>query len=171
MHSAPAVTVTGDDGGRWRRAVHLSCLGVAAVALAWTALALHHGQAGLATLLYAAATLAGTTLAWRSVAAPPASLHWDGAQWWWAASTARPQPEQMAGQIQVSVDAGRWLLLRFTATSARRSPWRLRPTRWLAVAAAEQPGAWHALRCAVYSSQRTQRAEPGTTAMGGTPAP
>ena len=107
--------------------------------MAWLALSLVVGCVGLGVSL------------WR---VRPATLRFDGSTWLlWHFDRERGEP--VVGDLQVSVDLGAWLLLRFIPTA---KPSGARAT-WLPV----QPGAsksqWHALRCAIYSSHPSARDE------------
>jgi hypothetical protein len=62
-------------------------------------------------------------------------LRWDGQTW---------SADETRGRLQLMLDLGPALLLRFQAESGA-------PSRWVAVTAFEAAGAWHALRAAVYS--------------------
>jgi hypothetical protein len=172
MHSAPSVTVTADNNGRWRQARRSLCLGVAAVALAWMVQRAWYGLGGWAALACGTFSLAMLLLAWREVHRPPSRLHWDGLQWWWSPSITGPNPvDGLPGQIQVCIDTGGWMLLRFSPSSAASPFWRPTDGHWLTLAATDQPARWHGLRCAVYSSRRMSRTQPDAPTATLTPHP
>jgi len=85
---------------------------------------------------------------------PAVSLRWDGQQWWLArlARSARvssaAQVDAIAGDVDVALDFGGWILLRFRPASPGR---REGAIRWLPVQRRGLEAHWHALRCAVYS--------------------
>lgn len=77
----------------------------------------------------------------------PFSLRWDGQAWHLGPPASRGN-EPAVGELQVAIDLGGWLLLRWRPLpdrSARASP------RWLPVQRRGLEPHWHALRCAVYS--------------------
>ena len=84
-----------------------------------------------------AAALAAA-LAWRCLPRRLLALEWDGQRW---------TVEGAEGPVEVTMDLGRWLLLR------QRLPGRRRP-RWLAVSAREAGPAMHGLRAALYAPPR-----------------
>lgn len=156
MHAALAWAVTVETGAHWLRA--LAALSAAAVAstLAW---AFQHGNAvagwvPLATALFAGMLCrrAGQREAW--------ILRWDGERWSLASARAAPAGSQdhgsLLGRLQVAMDLGPWLLLRFDAESAAGAS---RRRVWLPL---QQGGArglgtadWHRLRCTVYQARAT----------------
>jgi hypothetical protein len=75
-----------------------------------------------------------------------ARLRWDGGDWHLARS-APPAMAEQAGTMAVALDGGSWMLLRFRARAATERP----RITWLALSRHDLGGAWHALRCAVYS--------------------
>ena len=77
-------------------------------------------------------------------------LRWDGALWHLAdaAPEVAPGPGRaQPGTMAIALDGGTWMLLRFRAADAAGRP----RVRWLAPSRGDLGGAWHALRCAVYS--------------------
>ena len=86
----------------------------------------------------------------------PRRLRWDGERWWVIDSRG----EQEGAQVQVRLDAQRWMLLWLVhpvMSGAQR--WMLlwflpvgssRGT-WLWAQASVDPQRWHLLRCALYS--------------------
>jgi len=76
-----------------------------------------------------AATALATLLGWRLTQPRPALLNWDGQRW-----SVDGEP----GEVDVMLDFGRWMLLRFRPARGA--------VRWLPVPAAAQP-----LRAALYA--------------------
>jgi hypothetical protein len=78
---------------------------------------------------------AGMLAAWRLQRAhSPSDLNWNGSQWQW---------QELAGDVQVALDLGAWMLLRFDPVRGRR--------RWIAASRASAVGPWAALRAALYA--------------------
>jgi hypothetical protein len=80
--------------------------------------------------------------AWRLA---PTSLRWDGQLWHIGLQDATGQ-EPLPGSVDVTVDLGAWILLRFKAEGARRG-------HWLPVQRRGHELAWHALRATVYCAR------------------
>lgn len=73
-------------------------------------------------------------------------LHWDGELW--QLTEAAPGDEVgYPGALDVALDGGHWMLLRFRATESRPG----RGVQWLALSRRDLGSEWQALRCAVYS--------------------
>ena len=83
----------------------------------------------------------------------PRRLRWDGERWWVIDSRG----EQEGAQVQVRLDAQRWMLLWFRPVGSSRGT-------WLWAQASVDPQRWHLLRCALYlpqsSADATLRHEP-----------
>ena len=143
MRSAPATQVVlGADRG-WRLAVALCCAWAAAALVAWLCL-LVDAPAWPTALAAGLAALVAAALSSAYLPAPAGTLAWDGAEWHWQGRN---------GELEVVIDLGPWVLLRFAA--AGRS--RMRAAH-LPVSHAGDRAAWHGLRTAVYS----RRPEPRT---------
>ena len=140
MRAAPAVRITAVPSPASRRLV-APLASSAGVALSWWA----GGWLGW-SLPAAAAVTAGVALfAWIGAGAAlprrPVTLDWSGRQW----TLLSPPAAAEDGEIDVAMDFGPWLLLRFrTVRAPRRS-------RWIALQRAGLEPHWHALRCALYS--------------------
>ena len=152
----PPTTSTGlllNAFGVWRAAVAgLAGAGIV-VLLTWLATRSEPvPMSGLAA--WAGAMLAIPALAATLVRVPAVTLRWDGQQWWLARlarssrAAAAAQIDAVAGEIDVALDFGGWMLLRFRPISV--AP-RARISRWLPVQRHGLEAHWHALRCAVYS--------------------
>ena len=149
MRASPAFQVVIDRFGVWRVAVLAAALAGAIVILAWLVssqpLLSASGRwsaavASLVLLLFAAS----------AVRVAPVSLRWDGRLWHLGPpESAGHEPD--SGALQVALDFGPWMLLRFEpAESTGRSG-----SIWLPAQRRGLESRWHALRCAVYS-QRPQ---------------
>ena len=139
MRPAPPVSVQATGSGLWR-GLHglLGSLAAAALA-AWAGAWWWPESAGpqmwpwLAAV--ASALVAGAVLGWRGAAEPPRTLTWSGQRW---------EADGVAGELDVMMDLGRWLLLRLRPSDGSAA-------RWLPLCARRSDGAWHPLRAAVYS--------------------
>ncbi|MBQ1767268.1 MAG: hypothetical protein IIZ92_30805 [Aquincola sp.] len=143
MRSAPATQVVlGADRG-WRVAVALCCASAAAALAAW--ICLLGGTLAWPTALAAGlAALVAAALSSAYLPAPAGTLAWDGAEWQWQGRN---------GELEVVIDLGPWMLLRFAAAGRSRTR-----AAHLPVSHAGNRAAWHGLRTAVYS----RRPEPRT---------
>ncbi len=145
MQAAPAVQVSVQRFGAWNR--FLIVLGVAATVAcsAWFMarsddLPVWSGGLVVAALLIA---LCGAGL---SVRRHPVTLRWD-TQRWYLTEMNDGSAETGPAQVRVTIDAGAWLLLKFTP-DGRSNPLSV---RWVPVQRRAIEAQWHALRCAVYS--------------------
>jgi fatty acid desaturase len=133
VHAAPPVRVT---LGRSRGWVALAAV-VAGAALAnlITWLLLHAGWPGVTWFmpLVALGAAAAATWAWRNQV--PACLEWDGTRWQWAGRE---------GDLTVTIDLNRWMLLCFVASYES-------PRCWIAASRSASEGSWPAMRAALYS--------------------
>ena len=156
MRAAPAVSVLCHRAGAWRWLQALTPGLASAAVLAWVAG--HLQQPGVASpWLVLAVSLLVTSLAWRQARQEPVRLSWDGQTW--AADGA-------AGQLELKIDLGRWLLLCMHRRGADSG------AVWIAVSAAEAGPSLHALRAALYARVPQPRLgkrprEPGDTAAAG----
>jgi len=138
MRASPALRCVLSRFGVWRAAIAALAGAGVAVLLVWL-LARSEPPPLLGLVAWVVATLAVPALAASLMRMPPITLRWDGQQWW---------VEANAGEIDVALDLGGWMLLRFRPISAaghKRSP------QWLPVQRQGLEAHWHALRCAVYS--------------------
>ena len=150
MRAAPAFQVSLRRFGVWRVAVVALAAVAAAVLTAW----LMTGEApiGMAGGLGAAAALAAILALTASLLRmPPCDLRWDGLVW----TLGRQGGEASPGALQVAVDLGGWMLLRFMPAASARAV-------WLPVQRLGLESQWHALRCSVYAPQPV----PGEEATG-----
>lgn len=131
MHAAPPVRVSLGRSAGWVFFVGL-CSGFAAASIAAWVLLRNEAPVAFALLLgFVAALIA----AWRMQHShAPADLMWDGSQWQW---------QGIAGDAQVALDLGPWMLLRFDPLAGRRC--------WIAASRASAAGPWVALRAALYA--------------------
>ena len=144
MRASPPIEVVLNRFGWWRGAVIVLALAAVSVLVAWivssrelqpTAVILAAGLAGLA-FVGGALSIAGVQ---------PARLRWDGRSWQMNGADAAHEPH--AGSLQVAIDLGIWMLLRFVADA----PHEGRRVVWLPVQRRGLEAQWHALRCAVHS--------------------
>ncbi len=143
--------------GYWRAAVAVLLM---ASTGSMAAFALAHGESaplawrigGLVASLMI--VLAGTRL----LSCQPMSLRWDSQRWHLGPESTTGE-EPFAGSVDVCLDFGAWMLLRFehdvTFGRARFS--------WLPVQRRGLEAHWHALRCAVYSSRPAHGPDGGQT--------
>jgi hypothetical protein len=158
MRGSPACEVTLGVSVLWRAAVAFVTATALAALLAWVLLS----PPGLETGIRAAAALGGVGIVaigaslWRL---PTGTLRWDGACWSFAAASA-PAAPPVAGDLDVALDLGAFMLLRLrTGGAAGR-----RRTRWLAAEQRALARQWQPLRCAAYSPR------PGSAAVADSPA-
>ena len=134
MRASPACQVSLQRFGAWRLAVCSLAMAGAAAMAAWLFGRGSPVSIGL-MMLVAAATLTMLILAASLWRVPAQSLRWDGRAW---------QLDAAPGELNVAIDLGPWLLLRFTPDADGRM-------RWLPVQRRGLEAQWHALRCAVYA--------------------
>src|SRR5436190_14220848 len=166
MRASPPFQFVLNRFGVWRCGVGaLAALALAAL-LAWLETRIESpppfALAAWAGALFGVALLGGSL-----VLRPPAAavLRWDGRQWWLARvapgrSAAAEVDDATPGDIEVALDLGGWMLLRFRPQSPLPSKPRFRlrspafahaRSTWLPVQRLGLEAHWHALRCAVYS--------------------
>jgi hypothetical protein len=142
MHATPDFRISVRHFGVWR--VGSAVMGVAAtaVACAWAALSLEGAGAWLATAIACVGLVVTLALA-RPVAA--FSLRWDTQAWHLGPESSRGH-EPRAGRIQVALDLGAWMLLRFSTGSSRS-------VVWLPVQCHGHEADWQALRRTVHGAR------------------
>lgn len=136
MQSAPAVSFACDDGGVWR-AVSATLYGASVAAMLSWALGWMLPDHVFAPLWALGPGLAVAAAVWRLDRRCPTRLTWDTQRW----HLHRVGVEPRTGQVNVSMDFGRWVLLRFRPDAGR-------DTTWLAVGS----GAGPAARAALYGA-------------------
>ena len=142
MRAAPPVDVPVSAAGVERTASAL-LYAAAAAAAALGAQSLLERPIGLPALIALAvcAAVSGWYL-WR----PPAGrLRWDGRAWSLVQASGQVRA---VGQLQLQVDLGRWVLLRWRGEGEPR-------TTWASLRAADAGAAWHGLRVALAAHSRT----------------
>ena len=145
MRGSPPCEVTVARFGVWRTAVGLVAAAALLTLAAWL-LTSPLGAAAWACAGVAAAALATLVMAaslWRVAAV---TLRWDGLEWS-VAPAFGSSPGSAPGALDVAVDLGAFLLLRFIP-AGRTGP---AAVRWIPVGRAGLEHEWHAFRCAVYS--------------------
>ena len=144
MRASPPIEVVLNRFGWWRGAVIGLALATGAVLATW--IVSSRDLQPIAVIL--AAAVAGFALAagGLSVARMRSTrLRWDGR--FWQVSGADGVREPLVGNLQVAVDLGAWMLLRFVAEAPREG----RRVVWLPAQRRGLEAQWHALRCAVYA--------------------
>ncbi|MEO7007629.1 MAG: hypothetical protein ABI156_00645 [Caldimonas sp.] len=130
--------------GWWRGALFGLALAAIVVLAAWarTSIDVHAdamiAAAGLAGLVCVAGVLSAAVVR-------PARLRWDGRTWQLGSVDTALEPRP--GSLQVQIDLGAWMLLRFAANDAGPR----RRVVWLPVQRRGLEAQWHALRCAVHA--------------------
>jgi hypothetical protein len=152
MRAPPPIVVTSSRFGCWRGALGALAVGAGAVTATW--IVASAGQRP-AALLLAVALLALVLLgaAMLGLRIRPFELRWDGARWWCACGAPRAA-EPRSGEVQVALDLGSWLLLRFVD----EAPAQRRRTSWLPLQRRGLEAHWHALRCAVHAPRPAPQA-------------
>ena len=151
MVGSPAFQITVPSQSIWRGAVLALTLVVIAVLIAWAAQPGHSQGPVLRWLAFASvAVVLGLAVSlWRM---PAFELGWDGERW--LVSSLQPGAnEPLAGYIEVHLDLGHWMLLRFIPqdrTGKARS-------QWLPAQRAARDPLWHSLRCALYGGRPARR--------------
>ena len=153
MRASPAFQCVLNRFGVWRAAIVAVASTCVVVLLAWLATSSEPAPPlGLAAWI--GAMLAVPAMAASLLRVPAVTLHWDGQQWWLARparssrAAAAAQIDAVCGEIDVALDFGGWMLLRFRPISALR---RERAVQWLPAQRRGLEAHWHTLRCALYS--------------------
>ncbi|NML15056.1 hypothetical protein [Azohydromonas caseinilytica] len=151
MHTAPAVHLSLEADTPWRVGLCLLCAAAAATPVIWLVLWLQPAPGG-ALAGGAVAACVTAALLWRGADHGAAALAWDGTQWW-LQGQGGAQPR--AGRVQLMIDFGAWVLLRFMPAPAAQPGTR---ACWLALSQARHRPHWHALRCALHAVSSTRAA-------------
>ena len=131
--------------GIWRWAVFCLAVLVALVSAAWLVTQPERWRVAPVPWLVFVLVLMGWLLAVQPRTAP-LSLRWD-AQRWHVGPAASAGQEPWVGELQVTIDLGAWMLLRFVPDAGIQGC----SVRWVPVQRRGLEAQWHALRCAVYS--------------------
>jgi hypothetical protein len=144
MRASPPIEVRLHRFGAWH--VAIATLGLVMVVAIARWMVTVWGQAMPAVLaLAAAATIGGFVSLAACASVRSGTLQWDGVKWQWTCSRAA-SGAPVAGVLQIRIDLGFWMLLRFVADF----PVGLGRVTWLPVQQRAIAGDWHALRCAVH---------------------
>ena len=148
MRGCPPCELTIGRSRIWRTTLCLIATLTSAVLVAWLVTApqgeLSAVRAGIAGAVLAIVMLAASLL--RPVRG---RLRFTGAQWTLAPHGQKVGPgETIAGRLEVHLDFGSFMLLRFVPHL--RGPGCTRSC-WIPVGKSSAMGDWHALRCAAYS--------------------
>jgi hypothetical protein len=145
MRGSPSCVVEIRRFGAWRVAVGVVAAAAIGTLCAWLVLA-PWGQVTAARIAVGLAALSTLALATSLFRMPSGTLRWSGSSWSFsdlAAASATP----VTGDVDVALDLGAFLLLRFACLDTRGR----RKVRWLAVQRRGLEREWHSFRCAVYS--------------------
>ena len=144
MHGSPSCTITVTRFAAWRVAVAAVLLAALASLGAWL-LGSPLGADAWVRAAVGAAALVSVGLAaslWRQ---PPVRLRWDGVAW--AMASAADLGTERSGRLEVAIDLGSFLLLRFLPPAGAAGG----AVRWIPAGRVGLEGDWHAFRCAVHS--------------------
>lgn len=145
MRNSPSFEMTVRHFGVWFAGVGLM-VGLAAAALAtWWVASPVTAPALASAAAFAVVCIVAAVSAAREVR--PTRLRWDGRCWFAAPAGVREGVEPVAVELGVTIDFGRWMLLRLRPAQAPR--WHR--AVWLPAQRRGHEAHWHALRCAVYS--------------------
>jgi xanthosine utilization system XapX-like protein len=161
MRGSPSCVIAVRRFTVWRAAIAAVTLPALASLIAWLVLA----PAAHVAVVGIAATLFGlTVIAWAAslLRTSPVELRWDGSTWSRRSLAGLPAAPA-SGELDVAIDLGSFLLLRFAPHSAGR--WR--PMHWIPVERRGLEREWHSFRCAVYSP----RPAAGTASAAASPHP
>jgi hypothetical protein len=148
MQAAPEVMLALRPSAHWRRVSGLLALAAACSAVAWVwSSAWSLWRLGLGLFLAACAMGVFMSL---GKAGAAVGLHWT--RHTWRLDEGRTGRAPLPGDLDVLLDLGSGLLLRFRPSAGRGR------ARTLALAQADHPGQWHALRCALYSPRPSDSA-------------
>ena len=151
MRAASTLQVTLREFSAWHGALAALTTSVVIVLTAW---ALHPGrpQSSSMLLLAGAAIAVALHLAavlWR---VPAVRLGWNGESWQLKLAQAE-LAEPLAGRLEVRLDLGNWMLLRFVPDPESAD----QPAIWLPVQRGAPDLNWHELRSVIFSPQITAR--------------
>lgn len=152
MHSAPGIVYPlGRFSWFWVCGLPIGCVAAAvnAVLYAQSSLAASHAGFSAAVLLI----LLITSLRERRDPFPAGQLRWDGEHWFVMFDLPEAAPQPLA-RVMVVLDVQQALLLRMVCADSDETG-HLQQWVWLYKGFA--PEQWHALRCAVYSRQSSDR--------------
>lgn len=142
MRAAPAVAVMIARSAWWLRATAALGLLVIAATLRWA------WSEPDSLLRWAVCAAAGAWAIWvlrQELRTGLVGLRWDG-QCWHLQRASPATAEPVRGEVDVMLDFGHWMLLRFRPADLPR------PRRtWIAAQRSDLEVDWHPLRCAVYS--------------------
>jgi hypothetical protein len=155
MRASPAFQLTIRHFGVWRCAV--AALLICAIgALAAFALAEGESAPPMVRALAVAASILVVVSSASLLRCRPVSLRWDTQQWKLGPESSVGD-EPWSGRVDVSLDLGAWMLLRFEHDAAMGR----KRSMWVPVQRRGIEPAWHALRCAVYSARPAQGPDGG----------
>ncbi len=154
MRAAPPIGVKLRRFEAWKAAVVLLGALGDIVLIAWASIRPEPIR-GIEVAAVAALLIASTGLLVALLRhAAPTELRWDGRAWHLGPASGATT----GGDIEVAIDLGAWLLLRFSAGEGPLGHRRGR-VRWLPVQRRGLEPQWHALRCALYAPRPAAGAE------------
>lgn len=145
MRGSPSCVIVVRRFGVWRMFVGAVAAASIASIVAWACLVPEAQAAGVCVAVALAGVAVGA-LAMSLLRAPAASLRWDGSGWA-CGEAATPSSAPIPGDLDVAIDLGSFMLLRF----ASREGTRRKSVRWIPVERRGPEREWHSFRCAVYS--------------------
>src|SRR5947209_136364 len=120
MRASPPIEISLDRDGWWQAAVAVLAGATAAAVIAWAIAVSSQRNAWEIGLVLACASIA-ILLAVTVARTSPAVLRWDGQTWRVSQGTGAALRVR-EGTLQVSIDLGAWMLLRFVGASDGRFP-------------------------------------------------
>jgi hypothetical protein len=156
MRAAPEFQVCLHRFGVWRGAVLVLAGLTVATTIAWLATRERpiETEVWVGSLLSMVAAVALTTSVVRT---PPATLRWDGRAWHLGSTPGDLSP----GELEIAIDLGRWMLLRFTPAASAGAR-----VVWLPVQRKGMESQWHELRCSVHAPRIAADDDPTGGARG-----
>ena len=151
MHAPAEFQLTVSRFGAWRGSLAMSGLVVWGSAFAWWA-ATERPLLSVACGFLLLACVAATASLMSLARLPGFVLRWDGGQWHLGGAACEPS----AGSLQVAIDGGRWLLLKFVPD---RTTHRGSASRWLPVQRLGLEHDWHRLRTTLFTARPTAAPE------------
>ena len=140
MRAAPATAIVMSAFWRWRLFVVCVWSLTCGILAAWRLVPIVSTPL-LAVAILGSAALAAM-LAARASRHRPFELRWNGFEW----RLREEQRSQCIGDVQIKIDLGSWLLLRFVPGESQPGG-----IRWLPMQRSGREAHWHLFRAAVYS--------------------
>jgi hypothetical protein len=161
MRGSPSCAIAVRRFAVWRFVVAVVTLLSLASLIAWIGLS-PAAQFISPRVAAALMCLAAVALAASLLRSQPVELRWDGSSWS-CRDLAAPLAAPVSGELEVAVDLGSFLLVRFISPATRGQ----RRVCWIPVERRRLEREWHSFRCAVYSP----RPAAGTAGDAASPHP